>query len=397
MGALRRIAATSAALLVALALAGCLGDGERPSRVEGDTAVVYSSLPRAGVSASAARAAAAGQRLALADAGGRAGGLRVRLVELDAGGSAEEPWSPERIDANAERAADDPRAIAYLGELAYGASAVSLPITNEAGLLQVSPDTLTSLTRTPLGRPRAGPERYYPSGARSFERLVPHDGRLAELLLALARRSGARRMAVLFEGDIYSRELGAQLVALGRRDGPEPVSAVEYRGRVEEIPDVARELAEAGADAVVWAGIAGPGTARMLAQIDALQPGVPVYGGAGLLSLDPTTPIPSAPATVLAAGPLVPPGRIPADGRRLLARLRRAEGRAAARPEALYGYESMRVVLDALRAGGADRARVRRAALGARARSGSLGDVDSGRFSLWALREGRFVFVRMVG
>ena len=58
----------------------------------------------------------------------------------------------------------DPRAIAYLGELNLGASAVSVPVTNKAGLLQVSPaDGLASLTEAPP-RSAAGPERYYPSG-----------------------------------------------------------------------------------------------------------------------------------------------------------------------------------------------------------------------------------------
>jgi branched-chain amino acid transport system substrate-binding protein len=61
------------------------------------------------------------------------------------------------VAANAKRAADDPTAMAYLGELDYGATAVSLPITNNAGVLQVSPgDGLTSLTeRAPAARARA--------------------------------------------------------------------------------------------------------------------------------------------------------------------------------------------------------------------------------------------------
>src|SRR5918998_5763537 len=54
-----------AAGALALGLAGCLGGEERSSRVKGDTVVVYSSLPASGVSASAARAVAAGERMAL--------------------------------------------------------------------------------------------------------------------------------------------------------------------------------------------------------------------------------------------------------------------------------------------------------------------------------------------
>ena len=404
MGCLPRTATVSA-LLAVLVLGGCLGEEERRSRITGDTATVYASLPRTGVSAPAARAVAAGQRLALEDAGGRAGGLRVKLVEQGAADRDGAAWSPDRVSANAERAADDPRAIAYLGELDYGASAVSVPITNDAGLLQVSPtDTLTSLTQTPIGRPRAGPERYYPTGSRSFARLVPNDDLLAETLLELARQGGARRMAVLFDADIYSRELAGQLVALGRRDGPLPVHFEEYLGDVEEIPDVARRLAEGRPDLVVYAGIAGPGTGRMLAQIGARLPGVPVYASAGLLARDPAAPIPAAPATVRALGAMPPRRELTAEGRRLLERVAREAGPEAARPEALYGYEAMRLVLDAIRAGGPNRERVRRAGTRIRTRKSALGDyllrgtgdVDTQRFSVWALRDGRFVFVRMM-
>ena len=396
--------AAIAPLLAALAVTGCLGGEERSSRIEGETVVVYSSLPRSGVGAPAARAVAAGERMALAEAGGRAGGLTVKLVQLDSADPAEagaEPWSPEAVSANAERAADDARAIAYLGELAFGASAVSLPITNDAGLLQVSPsDTLTSLTQSPAGRPRAGPERYYPSAERSFARLVPNDDLLAEALLDLARAEGARTPAVLYDGDIYSRELAAQLLALARRDGPQPVGAEEYRGRVEEIPDVVGALAEGDPDAILYAGVAGPGTGPMLARIDAELPGAPVYAVSGLLARDPARPIPAAPEQVLALGPLAPARRLPAQAERMLGRL----DPELARPEALLGYEAMSVVLDAIRAGGPDRERVRRAGTRTRTRESPLGgyllratgDVDSTSFALWILRDGRFEFVRMV-
>jgi branched-chain amino acid transport system substrate-binding protein len=401
---MRRLARLSAiaACLLALGLSGCLSSKERSSRVKGDTLVVYSSLPATGVSAPAARAVARGERLALSEAGGRVRGRRVRLVELDASRPGEGAWSPERVNANAERASEDPRAIAYLGELAYGASAVSLPVTNDAKLLQVSPtDTLTSLTQSPIGRPRAGPERYYPSGEHSFVRLVPNDDLLAETLLELAAENGARRMAVLFDSDIYSRELAGQLVALGRRDGPRPVRTEEYGGRVDEIPDIARHLAEARPDVVVYAGIANEGTGRLMSQIDDQLPGVPVYASSGVLESGPGA-IPAAPGRVRALGPVPPMNRLPARARRVARRLS-AEG--AGRPEGLYGYEAMRVVLDAIRAGGPDRERVRRAGTRIRARRSPLGryvmratgDIEGARFALWALRDGRFEFVRMVG
>jgi branched-chain amino acid transport system substrate-binding protein len=382
-------------------LAGCdasggAGDVEGPVRV-------YVSLPLTGALAADGRDAADGARLALQQAGGRADDLEVEARFLD--GANGRRWHPVAVGANARSAAQDSSAVAYIGELDSQPTRASVPITNDAGLLQVSPaDGLTSLTRTPLGRPRAGPDRYYPADGRSFLRLVPADELQAETLLADIRAAGARRMAVLFDGEIQSRELGGVLTALGRRDGPDPVATEEYRGRVEEIPDVVRNLDESRPDVVVYAGIAGPGTGRLLAQIDHTMPGTPVYATAGLLARDPAVPIPAAPSAVYAYGSIRPASELPANGRRLLATVRRREGPAAARPEAVYGYEAMRLVLDAIRAAGADRAKVTREALRIRERRSPLGayrvratgEVELPGFALYALRDGRFEFERMV-
>lgn len=403
MRRLARLTAMAACVLT-LALSGCLGGEERSSRVKGDTLVVYSSLPASGVSAQAARAVSAGQRLALEDAGRRVRGRRVRLVELDAARAGEGPWSPDRVNANAERAAEDPRAIAYLGELGYGASAVSVPVTNDARLLQVSAtETLTSLTQTPIGRPRAGPDRYYPSSRRSFVRLVPNDDLLAETLLERAAAGGARRLVILFDSDIYSRELAGQLAALGRRDGPRTVGIEEYRGRVEEIPDVVRHVGEARPDVLLYAGITGPGTDRLVAEIARRLPAVALYATSGLLERERGAALAAAPPRAWAMGPIAPVSRLAGSARRLSKRLS-ALGPDASRPEALYGYEAMKVVLDAIRAGGPDRERVRRAGTRTRARRSALGryvlrgtgDIEGGRFGLWALRGGRFEFTRMI-
>ena len=150
--------------------------------MKGDSATVYVSVPRTGVAAPAGRAVEAGARLALADAGGRAGELGIRMRTLSSTEPDGEVWKPEVVNANADRAVEDPRAIAYLGELGFGGTAVSLPVTNAGSLLQVSPtDGLTSLTRVPPGRPRSDPVRLRPEGERNFVRLTPSDLLLAEV------------------------------------------------------------------------------------------------------------------------------------------------------------------------------------------------------------------------
>ena len=317
----------------ALGLTGCLGgDDDEPVRIPGRVATVYTSVPRHGVSVSAAVRVLAGERRALAERHGRAGDIRVRLRELPATDDRDHPWDPGLVASNAQRAAGDPTAMAYLGELDYGATAVSLPITNKAGLLQVSPgDGLTSLVRRPPGRPRAGPERYYPTGRRSFVRIGPSDLDEARALVKRLDALGATRIAVVFDREIYGRELTAQLTTLGRAEGMTPVAAEEYRGRVEDIPDIARRLGEAAPDAVVILGVAGRGTIPMLVSIGARLPGVPVLASSGILALPELAP-PPEPERLEAVGPALDPERA--------------------------GHEAMGLVLDAIERGGRDRRRV---------------------------------------
>jgi len=336
-----RQAGTSAALLCAacVAVAGCLGSGadDEPRVIEGDTATIYSSVPRHGVSASTAAEVVAGERRALEERGRRAGGLRIRFRRLPATDARDKAWAPALVAENAHRAADDPAAIAYLGELDYGATAVSLPITNDAGLLQVSPgDGLTSLTQRPPGRPRSGPERYYPTDRRTFVRIGPTDLDEADRLVARLTSADDTKFGLVFDREIYGRELAAQVVERARRAGLTAVASEEYRGQVADIPDIARALGDEEPDAVVQLGVAGRGTIPMLVAIDDELPGVPLLASSGILAL-PQLALPAGPSRIEAFGPALPPEQA--------------------------GYEAMRLVLDAVAEGGRNRRRVVAAAL----------------------------------
>src|SRR2546430_1276270 len=97
--------ATALALVALVLLAGC-GSGDKDERARGSTLTIYTSLPLNGVSARDAEAVAAGERLALAEARGRAGGRTIRLIELD-DSDPKRPgtWDPSMVERNAKRAA----------------------------------------------------------------------------------------------------------------------------------------------------------------------------------------------------------------------------------------------------------------------------------------------------
>jgi ABC-type branched-subunit amino acid transport system substrate-binding protein len=308
------------------------------------------------------------------------GRYRVRLVQLDSSLPGQGPWDPGMVEANAKRARDDGTAIAYLGELDYGASAVSLPVTNAAGILQVSPgDGLTSLTRGVPGRPRDGPERYYPSRRRTFLRLVPPDLVEADRLVDLARGLGTRRVAILAGEDIYGRELASQLSARAERAGITVSDVEDLDDRPATARSTVSKLAATPPDALMLAAVAGPGTAALAGELRRRLPHLPVLAGSGLLA----RPLPAGLGRVEVLSAVRPLSQYPARGRHLA-------GRLGGTP-ALYGYESMSLVLKAVRAAGPSRRGVVRAVFAGRAHRSVIGtyavartgDVSERRLALY--------------
>jgi branched-chain amino acid transport system substrate-binding protein len=395
----RRRTRAALALALAAALGGCLGgDDERPAE-PGGPLTIYMSLPARGLEADEAAAVEAGGRLALARAGGRVGGRAVRMVRLDSTKAPGTSWDPGQVEANAERASDDPSAIAYVGELDQGASAVSVPVTNDAGLFQVSPlDSLTSLTRTPPGRAgRGAPERYYPTGRRSFLRLVPNDLREADLLTARVETLGAERVALVAGDGVYGVELASQLAQRLRRAGRTIVASEALRDEPGAARSAVAAVAEARPDVVVYSGAGDRPAALLFAEVARALPATPVLVTSGVLARAPLR-FGAAPASVEAFSSLRPVADYGPGAQRLLEAVRRRAGARAARAEALYGYEAVRLVLDAVRDDGPRRAAVLLAGLRPgvrRARFGTYvvrpgGDVSGPPMTLYRLRDGGF-------
>jgi branched-chain amino acid transport system substrate-binding protein len=402
--------ATLAALACACVVSGCLGgDDEAAERqpIRGHVLTLYTSRPTEGPSAATGRAVAAGERQALADAGAKAGRYRIRLIELSASKPGSGNWDPGQISENASRAAHDRRAIAYVGELNLGASAVSVPVTNEGGLLQVSPtDGLASLTEQPP-RSAAGPERYFPSGRRTFLRLVPDDLVQARLIVDRMEALGVEQPALIVGTGVYARELAAEIVADARERGIAPVQTEDLRDDPETMLNAARDLAElppdAKPDAVVLALARDRYTPQMLAGLSRGLPQAELITGSGILVGQPLVAAQgSTPPALEAVAPQPPPGPS-----RLLRRIARTQGAQLAAPAALWGYEAVRVVLDAIRAAQghgrpADRAAVVRAALTPRVRRSPIGTYEVRRngaveglpMALYSLRGDRFEPVR---
>jgi len=398
----------AAAVVFAAAAAGCgAAAGERGYAVPGRSLTVYSGAPLRGVDRPGAEDLVAAERLALAQARGRAGRWRVRLRVLDDSGLGAVRWNPAIVSQNARRAAGDPRTIAYLGGSSSGATAVALPLLNQAGILQVSPGAgAVALTRADSAFP-GSPEKYYPNerSGRTFGRVVPSDSVEGAAIASWMARAGVR---------------SAYLVDGGETDGTSVVSAVSARLRAHGIAlagsqsvapgradwgDVARAAASSRADALLFAGSAQAGAASMFAAARAVDSRLALFGSSQLAQPAVAARLGPGAEGARIASPALPAAALPASDRRFRAAFRRAYGREP-QAGAAFGYEAMRVVLDAIRRAGEDGNR-RRAVVRAffatdRPRSvlGSYsidraGDSTLTAYAGYVVRRGRLVPVRL--
>src|SRR2546421_2230182 len=123
--------AVALCVAVAVGLAAC-GSSSKSTKVSGKTLTIYSSLPQQASDRQQTLDVIDGEKMALTQAGNKVGNFKIKFVSLDDATAAAGKWDPGQVSTNARQAAQDPNTIAYIGEFNSGASAISIPILNQA-------------------------------------------------------------------------------------------------------------------------------------------------------------------------------------------------------------------------------------------------------------------------
>ena len=87
---------------------------------------------------------------------------------------------------------------------------MSIPILNQAGIPQVSPaNTYVGLTTNLPGSAPGEPQKYYPTGNRTYLRIVPIDSIQAAADLMAMKQAGCTKVAVANDKEAYGAGPGA--------------------------------------------------------------------------------------------------------------------------------------------------------------------------------------------
>jgi branched-chain amino acid transport system substrate-binding protein len=361
----RRIAASGAAVVLAIGVAACgSNDNGGSSTSSGGSASgtvdVYSSLPLQGASKDQTNAMVKGIQLALAQANNKAGNVTIKYTSLDDSTAQAGNWDPQQTASNARKAAQDKKAIAYIGEFNSGASVISIPILNQVGLAQISPaNTYVGLTTNEPGSAKGEPDKYYPTGKRTYARIVPRDSIQAAALLTQMKTDGCTKVAIANDKETYGAGLAALLELKAKQLGVPITSNTGVQKDAPNFRSYAQKIKGEGADCFIFSGVTANGSIQINKDVAAALPNAKLYGPDGTCESGFTNPskkgIPAAldkrfKCTVATLDLNSYPG-----GRDFLAAYKAKYGDAHPDPYAIYGYEAMKLVMDTIKTSGTSR------------------------------------------
>ena len=343
-----------ACLFVALGVTACGDDDDEDGGGGGATpsknVTIYSSLPRQGSGREQSLDVERGARLALEQRRGRAGQCRVSYKPLDDSTAQAGQWDAGATSANARRVSQDKNAIALLGEFNSGASAISIPITNRAGILQVSPaNTALELTKDAGPRDKGAPEKYYPTRKRTYGRVVPADHIQGSAQADWMEERGVKRLYVLDDKQVYGVGVAKTTADAAKRRGIQVVGTDSIDPKAPNYRSLAQKIKASGADAMFYGGITQNNAVQLFKDVGAAVPNATLWGPDGVAESAFTNDLPEEVQrrTQITVATINPKDYAP-KGQKFFRDFRSKHKKKVIQPYAIYGFEAMDVVLDAL-------------------------------------------------
>ncbi|MGD9721051.1 MAG: branched-chain amino acid ABC transporter substrate-binding protein [Pirellulales bacterium] len=392
------------AMLAVLTVVGWgIPSGGDPNRVK-----VVSSLPRTGSAKAQTDTIVNGIKIALEEAGYKAGPFEIEYADWDDATAGAGQWTAEAETANANRAVHDPDVMVYLGTYNSGAAKISMPILNKAGLLMISPaNTWPGLTKPGKGDP-GEPDIYRPTGHINYLRIVPTDDQQAPLGALWAKEMGVQRVYVLDDNEVYGKGIATLFIEACQDLGIEVVGHESIDVKAQEFKPLMATIKGLKPDLVYFGGTTQSKGGQIAKDLVAA-------------GLDSKLMVPDAcyeEAFIKSAGAEnlndrcfitfggMPPDKLTGPGKKFVDKYQQQFGGL---PEgyAIYGYEAAKAAIEAIRrAGVKDRAAILKACQ-------EIKDFDQGALGTWSfdkngdstlstvtgstVHNGHFEFVKILG
>jgi branched-chain amino acid transport system substrate-binding protein len=233
--------------------------------------LIATDLPLQGTYANDGLQGTRAVRIVMEQRGYRAGSHTVGYVSCDQS-TPKDAYTPAKCRRSGHAYAAVENMVGVIGPFFSGCAIHMMPVLNRAGLAEVGPgNTYVGLTRAGPGIPDDEPERFQPTGRRTFVRLAAPDDLQGRAHVELVTERGERSAYVLHDGvDAYG--LGA---AAGFRDaaveaGVEVAGFETWDPEASDYSELARRIDRSGAEGVFLGGYVVSNAGRLLRQLRAI-------------------------------------------------------------------------------------------------------------------------------
>lgn len=374
----------------------------------GKNVTIYSSLPLDPTDRAQSEDVINGEKLALQQVNSKVGPCTIKYTSLDDSTAQAGQWDPGQTSANARKAAADKSAIVYLGEFNSGASVISIPILNQAGLMQISPsNTALALTKNPGPEGKGAPGIYYPTGKRTYARVVPADHIQGAALADWMAQLGVKKLYEANDKQVYGAGVAKTTADAAKMHGIQVVGNDGIDIKAPNYRALAQKIKSSGADAFFFGGIAASNGIQLYKDVSATNPNMKLFGPDGVAETSFTKAIPPATqAHTYITVATVDPKSYPPEGQKFFKDFQAKYGHKP-EPYAIYGYEAMSLALDAMKRAGsncADRNAVIDQVFKTKNKKSVLGtysidkdgDTTVNEFGRYLVKNGKLVFQKAV-
>lgn len=374
-----------------------------------NTVKIVSSLPMTGSSLGQTQTIVNGIKQVLDEANSTAcsGKLKIEYEMFDDATAAAGKWDPAQVTANANKAVSDPNVVAVIGTFNSGAAKLAIPILNTSNVVMVSPaNTYPGLTKPGKGEGKE-PDIYYPNGKRNYGRVVPADDLQGAAGANWAKTLGVKRVYILDDQELYGKGIADIFEATAKKLGIQVLGHEGIDSKASDYKALMTKIKALNPDLIYFGGITQNNAGQLIKDmrnVGMTNDKVKFMGPDGTFEQALIDAAGKDAEGVMATFGGVPGDQLSGAGKTWYENYKKKYG---SEPEAYaaYGYESAKVVVDAInRVCKNDRAAIRDAVLGTKDFEGVLGkwsfdangdttlDIMSGN----TVKNGKFVFSQLL-
>jgi branched-chain amino acid transport system substrate-binding protein len=204
-------------------------------------------------------------RYLLDQQGWKAGDHKIALQVCDDSTAQAAKWDPDKCSRNAHAYAQNASLVGVVGTFNSGCAAIEIPVMNQApggGLLLLSPaNTYGCLTEPCAGNE---PEKYYPSGKRTYARVAPSDPNQGAVDAEFLSSQGVKSVYILNDKEAYGLGIAKNFQGAAKALGMKVLGFSAYDPKQPSFQATFTKIKATNPDAVFVGGLVDENSGQLI-------------------------------------------------------------------------------------------------------------------------------------